>query len=298
MEVANMKLRHEVDQLREVALISVAQTKNFEDQQITREIEAESLRQQLLDLEAKDDQRAAMARLHRLLTQLQISESTAVRRLATAQDRAIHLENLTLKLEHRLADSEAAMSKQHHTLRQREMRLKKTLNVLRVRYAGCVPLNEQEKLALRYNEAVQDRLRLQTELEHAMEAKIHAEAEVDGEHERHSLANEIRALMTNGSPGRSAARVTLERKLVDWQSRLANIRVSETGLRRQVDRLQNQLQHMEKVIHNQEAQLNDLELANARLVKELDCREIEWENREAELEEALGASKIAQVSPL
>ncbi|KAF7262529.1 hypothetical protein EG68_00180, partial [Paragonimus skrjabini miyazakii] len=294
MEIANMKLRHEADQLREVALISVAQTKNFEDQQTTREIEAESLRQQLLDLEAKDDQRAAMARLHRFLTQLQISESTAVRRLATAQGRAIHLENLTLKLEHRLADSEAAMSKQHHKLRQREMRLKKSLNVLRVRYAGCVPLNEQEKLALRYNEAVQDRLRLQTELEYAMEAKIHAEAVVDGEHERQALASEIRTIMTNGFPDRSAARVTLERKLIDWQSRLTNIRVSETGLRRQVDRLQNQLQHMEKVIYNQEAQLNDLELANARLVKELDCRELEWENREAELEEALGASKVAQ----
>ncbi|KAF8570529.1 hypothetical protein P879_01384 [Paragonimus westermani] len=294
MELANMKLRHEADQLKEVALISVAQTKNFEDQQTTREIEAESLRQQLLDLEAKDDQRAAMARLHRFLTQLQISESTAVRRLATAQDRAMHLENLTLKLEHRLADSEAAMSKQHHKLRQREMRLKKVLNALRVRYAGCVPLSEQEKLALRYNETVRDCLRLQAELEHAMEAKIHAEAEVDGERERHALASEIRTIMANGFPGRSAARVTLEQKLVDWQSRLANIRVSETALRRQVDRLHNQLQHMETVIHNQETQLNDLELANARLVKELDYRELEWENREAELEEALSASKTAQ----
>lgn len=70
-----LKLRHEMEQLKEIALISVSQNQTFEEHQAARDIEAESFRQQLIAIESKDDDRANLARLHRQLTRLQVNPS-------------------------------------------------------------------------------------------------------------------------------------------------------------------------------------------------------------------------------
>ncbi|OON15652.1 hypothetical protein X801_08540 [Opisthorchis viverrini] len=72
VERENLKLRHENEQLKEVAVISLAQIQNAEQQQATKDLELESLRKQLVELEAKDDGTAKMVRLHRMITQLQV----------------------------------------------------------------------------------------------------------------------------------------------------------------------------------------------------------------------------------
>ncbi|THD21890.1 hypothetical protein D915_007491 [Fasciola hepatica] len=71
-QTENLNLRHEMEQLKEIALISVSQNQTFEEHQSSRDIEAESLRQQLIAVESKDDDRANLARLHRQLTRLQV----------------------------------------------------------------------------------------------------------------------------------------------------------------------------------------------------------------------------------
>ncbi|VDP98366.1 unnamed protein product [Trichobilharzia regenti] len=73
LEQADLKLRHEIDQLKEVTLISMNQHQNLEDQQNNQMIEIKNLREQMSELESKDDSRANLARLHRLVTRMQVS---------------------------------------------------------------------------------------------------------------------------------------------------------------------------------------------------------------------------------
>lgn len=64
---------------------------------------------------------------------------------------------------------------------------------------------------------------------------------------------------------------------------------------KQVERLKEKVRHLESIVQNQEKQLNELESENSRLVKELDQREIQWEQREAELECAIEKNTISNV---
>lgn len=73
LEQTNLKLRHEVEQLKEVALISMNQHQNLEDQLNDQSTEIQNLREQMTELESKDDSKANLAQLHRLVTRIQVS---------------------------------------------------------------------------------------------------------------------------------------------------------------------------------------------------------------------------------
>ncbi|TPP62731.1 hypothetical protein FGIG_10446 [Fasciola gigantica] len=331
-QTENLNLRHEMEQLKEIALISVSQNQTFEEHQSSRDIEAESLRQQLIAVESKDDDRANLARLHRQLTRLQISEATAVRRLAAAQGRATRLENTTLRLEQRLSVVEEERLGQRNRLRQRsndfgtqsmssiliklvqitresgpQVDKSIPLILLRLRFAGCVPLMEQERAIGRLNSLTEERATLQLQLQEALDNKIACESQLDSMRERLDLGQEVRAVLRDlqkngtsrtdsGGGGTSRGDHALDKKICEWQSRLADMRLGESVQRRQADKLRQQVHHLETVMHTQEAQLVSLEMENARLAKELDQHELQWEQREAELEEELAALEAGQVS--
>ncbi|CAH8490638.1 unnamed protein product [Dicrocoelium dendriticum] len=294
LELANISLRHEMEQLKEIALISVFQTQNIEQQNKAHELEVETLRQQLEELESKDEHSAVVARLHRQVTGLQISESTAVCRLAATEKKAAHLESVILRVEQRLAKREAELREQRNYHDRWRKRYSETINTLRARYAGCVPIAEQERVASRYAEISRERARLQLELETAIQRAIKAEASLQGDRERNELVKHFKLVDDATDFGSSQKKESLERKLIQCQSKLADLRVEETIQRRQAEQLRLHNQHLQVVIHNQESQLNSLESENAQLSKQLERREIEWELRECELEKALYASKAAQ----
>ncbi|VDP84857.1 unnamed protein product [Echinostoma caproni] len=234
----------------------------------------------------------------------QISEATAIRRLATAQGRASRLENTVLKLEQRLSNVEDERLGQRNYLRQRERRFRDTVNRLRLRFAGCVPLLEQERAIQRLNSLTQERAVLQAQLQEALDAKIACEAQLDSMKERLRMNEEIRSVlselqtvggkqMSNNAGGVSRVGA-LERKISEWQSRLANIRLGESTQRRQAEKLRQQVHHLESLLHTQEAELISLELENSSLAKELDRCEVQWEKREAELEDELVALESGQ----
>ncbi|KAG5442775.1 Centrosomal protein of 290 kDa [Clonorchis sinensis] len=130
LERENLKLHHENEQLKEVAVISLAQLQNAEQQQATRDLELESLRKQLVELEAKDDGTAKMVRLHRMITQLQISESNAVANLTAEQTKNNRLQSLVIKLQQRLVAKDADLGKLHEKLRCGEITHREAVQVL------------------------------------------------------------------------------------------------------------------------------------------------------------------------
>ncbi|CAH8617612.1 unnamed protein product [Heterobilharzia americana] len=296
LEQTNLKLLHEIEQLKEVALISMNQHQNLEDQLNSQTIEIQNLREQVVELESKDDSRANLARLHRLVTRMQISESTALRRLASTQVKVNRLETDLLKTEKRLTQRENELTYLYNKSRERERKLRETITSLRQRYAGCIPLGQQEKVSTRLTSALRERVSSNLALDEALNAKIKAESMIEGYEESKTLTSEIHNLLTehNNQHPKEVINKSLEKKLLEWQERLSDLRVSESAQRRQVERLKEQVHHLESLVQNQETQLNELELENSRLVKELDQRETQWEQREAELEGAIEKNAISE----
>ncbi|CAI2734194.1 unnamed protein product [Schistosoma spindalis] len=286
LEQTNLKLRHEVEQLKEVALISMNQHQNLEDQLNSQSTEIQTLREQMTELESKDDSKANLAQLHRLVTRIQISESTALRRLASTQVKVNRLENDLLKTEKRLTQKGNELTNMYNKSYQREKRLRETITTLRQRYAGCIPLSQHEKLSLRLTETLRKCISSQLALDKALNDKIKTESIIEGYEERRKLTSGIQDILKeyNEEHKNHDINKSLEKKLLDWQERLSELRVSESTQRRQVERLKEQVRHLESTVQNQEKQLTEMELENSRLVKELDQRETQWEQREAELE--------------
>ncbi|CAH8621514.1 unnamed protein product [Schistosoma intercalatum] len=295
LEQTNLKLRHEVEQLKEVALISMNQHQNLEDQLNSQSTEIQNLREQMVELESKDDSKANLAQLHRLVTRIQISESTALRRLASTQVKVNRLEKDLLKAEKRLIQKEKELTNVYDKSHRREKRLRETITSLRQRYAGSIPLIQQEKLSLRLSETLRKCISIQLALDEALNDKIKKESIIEGYEERKKLTSDIQDILKqyNEEHKNHDINKNLEKKLLDWQERLSELRVSESTQRRQVERLKEKVRHLESIVQNQEKQLNELELENSRLVKELDQREIQWEQREAELECAIEKNTIS-----
>ncbi|TNN17756.1 Centrosomal protein [Schistosoma japonicum] len=294
LEEINLKLRHEIEQLKEVALISMNQQQNFENKQNSQLIEIQNLREQMAELESKDDSKANLARLHRLVTRMQISESTALRRLASMQVKVNRLESDLLKVEKRLTHKQNKLTNMYDKSRERERRLRETITTLRQRYAGCISLKQQEKLSVRLNEALRQCISSQLALDEAVNAKIKAESINDAYEEKKKLTAEIQNMLTEYNKQHTTDSINkhFEKKVLEWQERLSDLRISESKQRRQVERLKEQVRYLESLTQNQERQLKELELENCRLVKELDQRETQWEQREAELEGALEHNTI------
>ncbi|CAH8660292.1 unnamed protein product [Schistosoma rodhaini] len=296
LQQTNLKLRHEVEQLKEVALISMNQHQNLEDQLNSQSTEIQNLREQMTELESKDDSKSNLARLHRLVTRIQISESTTLRRLASTQVKVNRLENDLLKTEKRLTQKENELANMFNISRQRERQLRETITTLRQRYAGSIPLKQQEKLSFRLTEALRQCISKQLALDEALNDKIKTESIIEGYEERRKLTSDIQDILKeyNEEHKNHDINKNLEKKLLDWQERLSDLRVSESTQRRQVERLKEQVRHLESFVQNQEKQLNELELENSRLVKELDQRETQWEQREAELESVIEKNTISE----
>ncbi|KAL4593600.1 centrosomal protein of 290 kDa-like, partial [Arapaima gigas] len=84
LERAEAELKFEVSKLKEVSDVAKTQVSALEARQQSREKEVESLRRQVLDYQSLSDENAMIAKLHQHIVALQVSETTAVRKLGSA----------------------------------------------------------------------------------------------------------------------------------------------------------------------------------------------------------------------
>uniref|UniRef100_A0A0V0J8C2 Centrosomal protein of n=2 Tax=Schistocephalus solidus TaxID=70667 RepID=A0A0V0J8C2_SCHSO len=285
LEQAELKMRMENEALREVSTIAAAQVKAFNDMKTDAEKEQSILKLAIAELESSSDQKATMARLHRQITRLQISEATAVRRLAAANDKITRMDNTILRLEKNFDDRNAAIIHLQTQARTRERRLRSTIANLRSRFAGCIPLPEQERLARLLTNYMKECQRLRQCLEVSEGEYLQAISEAARAKERSDLSADVANLL-KGEPNQFEFQAGLSAKLAEWQSKLAELKASEAVQRRQLERSRQLTEHLQSVVHSQEDQMAQLDAENARLLKELDQREVQWERREGELEVA------------
>ncbi len=81
LQTSEAQLRLENAQLKEVADIARQQGVALETWQKSHELELSSLRQQLLDRQTQSDEKTVIGKLHHQIVALQVSETSAVKRL-------------------------------------------------------------------------------------------------------------------------------------------------------------------------------------------------------------------------
>lgn len=129
--------------------------------------------------QSQSDQSALIAKLHQHVVALQLSESVALAKLASAASSVQRLEAHKLRAEQQLDGGERALFLARQESRNRSRRLRQTIQSLRRQFAGALPLAQQEKLSATLAGLQEDRARAQVERRRAEEERRRAEGRAE-----------------------------------------------------------------------------------------------------------------------
>jgi len=278
LEQTEAVLINEVSKLKEVSDVATMQVHEIQTQQQSHDKELTSLRQQLLDIQIQSDEKTVIGKLHRHIIQLQVSEGTAIRRCEEAAKRLAKLEAHSLRLEHRNDEKDQTIYHNRQESRNKQSHLKQTIQELRRKYAGAVPLADQEKFAhlmfsLQENKKITD-----VELGKAKEERLKVEDKLAEMNLQHKGLEELMATLKDGKGAQ---------KVADWHSKMEIVRLEDLRYKRDIERLKRQLKFIESVCKMHESEVLSLEEDRVRLKKDFESSELTWEQREVELERTI-----------
>ncbi|XP_066265930.1 centrosomal protein of 290 kDa-like [Branchiostoma lanceolatum] len=275
LEESEATLKVENSRLKEMAEVGASQARALEAQQQSREKEVASLRQQLLDIQSESDEKTVIGKLHHHIVALQVSEGTAVRKLEDATSRISKIEALVLRLEQKLDEKEQALYHAKVEGRNRARHLKTTVQELRRQFSGALPLAKQEKFAQNLLRLQEDQVKTQQELKQAREDRRTAEDNLAGLQLQHKGLEELIATLKD----RKGAQ-----KVAEWHAKMGEIRLQDLKLNRDVTRLKEQAVFLENLVAQHERSISLLEEESVMTARRHEDRQIQWEQRETELE--------------
>ncbi|XP_071826754.1 centrosomal protein of 290 kDa-like isoform X2 [Apostichopus japonicus] len=285
LEKSNHTLSLENERLKEMVDVSNFQNKALEAQQISREKEVQSLRQQLLDIQTQSDEKAIIGKLHHHIVALQVSEGTAVRKLEAATTKIRQLEVQLLRMDKHLDEREQSLYHCQVDSRNRSRHLRLTIQELRRQYSGTAPLADLEKFSKVMMQLKQDKEKMEKEMKvikHEREEVNTQLLELEVKHQG------LQELIQTLKDSRGAAKVS------EWHAKMQEVRLQDLRLNRQISRLQQQFKYQENMISTHEQTINNLEKENIHIGHQAEERQLLWEHREAELERMIDSLERQQ----
>ncbi|XP_072045515.1 centrosomal protein of 290 kDa-like [Amphiura filiformis] len=285
LEKNEATIKLENDKLKEIVEVASFQTRALESQQVSREKEVMSLRQQLMDIQTQSDEKAIIGKLHHHIVALQVSEGTAVRKLQAANTKVKKLEAHALRLQKQVDEKSQSLYHCQVAARNKARHLKATIQELRRQFSGAVPLGDQEKFSKAMLQLKQDKERMESQvkvLKYEREKVADQLSELELKH--HGLQELIQTLQD----GKGAA------KVAEWHSKMQDTRLQHLKLSRKINRLQEQTKYAEGLVTNHERSISNLEQDNVRIARESEERQLLWEQREVELERIIDSLERQQ----
>lgn len=83
-------------------------------------------------------------------------------------------------------------------------------------------------------------------------------------------------------------------KVLEWHTRMEALRLEDLRLRRQNERATDETARLQALVRRQEEQIAVLEEAAVRMQKEFDEHQLQWEQREVELERIITQMEMVQ----
>ncbi|CAL1542937.1 unnamed protein product [Lymnaea stagnalis] len=278
LEENELNLKQEISKLKEMSEIAGTQVRTLETQHIAREKEYQSLRQQLLDFQVQSDEKTIIGKLHRHIVQLQVSEGSAVKRLEEAQKKVTKLEAQILRMEQRVDDKEQTIYHTRQEAQGKARYLRRSLQELRIQFAGAVPLSKQEKFSRNMIQLQHDKSKLEKELRETRDNKEEMEDKLAALSLQQTSLQELIETLKDGRGAQ---------KVAEWHSKIDGIRLDELKQRRTSAKLLQKVKYLEEIITSHEVTISELEADNVRMIKDYEEKQMRWELRETELERTI-----------
>ncbi|XP_061435033.1 centrosomal protein of 290 kDa-like isoform X1 [Lethenteron reissneri] len=285
LEESQAALRMEVSKQRDVAEVARAQAESWASRQHSHEKEVESLRRQLSDLQCRSDEKTLLGTLHQHIMALQLSEATALRKLETARAKLSRAEAWGLRLEQQLDQREQTLIHARAEGHSRAGHLRRALQALRHRYAGAVPLAEQERFHRTLAQLQDDEMTAAEEARKCREDRRLAE---DRLAELEIKSKGLEELVSTLKDARGA------QKVCEWHRRMQELRVSERRTEREATRHRDEASRLRAAVEEHERSRSLLEHEILQLNKFHEESQLAWEQRELELEKQVEAHERQQ----
>ncbi|CAF3484271.1 unnamed protein product [Rotaria socialis] len=278
LEGSEIQAKQDIARLREVSEVATFQVGAVNDMKVLDEKEFQSLRLQLLDLQAKTDDKSEIGKLHRHILALQISEATAKRKQLQSDNDLAKQKAILLRAEQKLDEKEQSLFFIRQEYTQRIRYLRTALQDYRHKYAGALPLRVQESYAKTMVDLRNGKKQLDLEMKKLADQKFDLETQMASYEFKHKSLEELIATLKDGQGN---ARV---QKMIEWQQKLEKVKLNELRHIRLNKRLETDNLHLTKVVHQLEINVTELEEENVKFEKEIEERQLIWEHRELEME--------------
>ena len=211
---------------------------------------------------------------------MQLSEATAVRKLQQSESKCRRLEAQLVRSEQKYdkENLEFYLSKKEYI--SKITYLRSTVQDLRHKYTGAIPLKQQE----RYNAAKEQLAAMRQELSGKLLRVNEEKHELEDRlAEYNSRVKEIEALKSAATVGKDGT-VKFNERFLDSFKKSENLKMLNLKLERANRRYKDEIKFLEEMNRKHEIALVALEEDNLRLEAEFDQRMLIWEHREADLE--------------
>lgn len=199
-------------------------------------------------------------------------------KLQQNREKLTKLEAQSLRFEQKMDEKDNILYHAKLEGRNRSMHLKKMIQDLRTKYAGCLPLEKQEKFSDALFSLHEERGRLQKEVHEAEVKRISAEDQLLKVDQQHKGLQELIATLKDN---KGAA------KVAEWHAKITDIRLQELKGKREMERMREKVRYLERLLAQQESTVATLEEQQVMAAKDTEQQQIYWEQREMELEKML-----------
>ena len=223
LEKTESSLKIEVARLRELTEITLYQTESLEFIHNVNKKELDCIGN--INILSYDDDKTEIGKLHRQIISLQISEATAIRKLQNSIQMNKKLETQLLRTEQKLDQErqESFYTKKEFT--SKITYLRSTIQDLRHKYAGSIPLRQQEKFQQSKQALIESKKELMTKLHQIDEEKVELEDKIAEYQSRMDGLDILKNISTNDA-------YKANEKLLEWHKKMENLRTANLKLER------------------------------------------------------------------
>ncbi|XP_026554932.1 centrosomal protein of 290 kDa [Pseudonaja textilis] len=278
LEKSETELKIEISKLKELSDIAKAQVTALENRQQSRDKEVESLRMQILDYQVQSDEKTLIAKLHQHIVAIQVSEATAMTKLAAATSKLQKAEIANMRLEQKLDDKEQALYYARVEGKNRVKHLRQTVQSLRRQFSGALPLAQQEKFSKTMIQLQNDKLKTMEDIKKAQQERRNAENRAV---EMEMKLKGIEELVATLKDARGA------QKVIEWHVKIEELRLQQLKLNRELSRKNEEIKYLKNILSEYEQTINHLEEEIVQQGQFHEERQMAWDKREVELERQL-----------
>ncbi len=231
-ERSESALKIEVARLKELTEITLYQTEALEFIHNIHKKELDCIGS--IEILSHDGDKTEVGKLHRQIISLQISEATAIRKLQNSLQLNKKLETQLLRTEQKLDQERQDTFYMKKEFTSKITYLRSTIQDLRHKYAGSIPLRQQEKFQQSKMALLETKKELLIKLQQIDEEKVELEDRIAEYQSRLEGLDILKNLNTHDA-------YKANEKLLEWHKKMENLRMSNLKLERACKRYKDEV---------------------------------------------------------